>query len=332
MSSEGSGSGGRTLPVELEEALKLGPFHRALGLAIADSGLALSRLEYRLERRGIHVGRSTLSYWQQGRRRPERPDSLQALAALEEILELPQNSLSRLLGPRKPRGRWIGHRVGGVSLTDMWVEYADVQRLVAMDSRRIADRLHDISLVERMTIGVDRRLQSLRVDIVTQGRTAGADRALFVYNPDPDVDVSRLAMTDLTNCRTGRQRAAPEESLYANELLFDRALGVDDTHVFGYTLDLRSSYYSADELSGRRAVPNEAVDGGRAFRRLTHAYVLQARFSPQARPVRIYHIEAARIGGSARVVSELLLDAHNTTHIALQNVLPGVHGIRWEWE
>ena len=158
----------RTLPAELEEALRLGPFHRALGMAITDSGLALSRLEYRLGRRGIRVGRSTLSYWQQGRRRPERADSLQAITALEEILEIPPDSLTSLLGPRKPRGRWIGHRVGGLSLTDMWGVTDDVRRVVSIDSRRISDRLHDMSLIERMRIGPDRRLTSLRVDLVTR--------------------------------------------------------------------------------------------------------------------------------------------------------------------
>lgn len=323
---------GRELPPELAEALRDGPFHRALALAIADSGLALSRLEFHLNRRGFRIGRSTMSYWQQGRRRPERADSIQALGALEQILGLPAASLVGLLGPRKPRGRWIGHQPGGVSWADVWGTSEVVRRLVAIDSRRITDRFTDLSLNESFQVGPDRRLQFLRSNVVTKAREDGADRQMIVYNSDPDVDVSRVRLLDLENCRVGRQRVLRDANFVASELLFDRALAEDDTHLFSFRLDMSSANMDEDEMSRRGLTRSEAVDGGRVIRRPVHSYVLEARFHADALPVRIFHVQSPRAGANPQVVRELILNAQHATHVALQNARPGLHAIRWEWE
>ncbi|MFD0630293.1 multiprotein-bridging factor 1 family protein [Catenulispora yoronensis] len=83
-------------------ALRTGPFAEALRAAITARGLSLDSLQRRLSDRGVRVGTATLSCWQNGRRRPERPDSLRAVSALEEILGLPGGSLLVLLGPPRP--------------------------------------------------------------------------------------------------------------------------------------------------------------------------------------------------------------------------------------
>ncbi|GAA3238834.1 hypothetical protein GCM10020256_59470 [Streptomyces thermocoprophilus] len=95
---------------ELDTALRGGPFHVALRAAIAARGLPLQRVQHHLTRYGVKVGVTSLSYWQQGARRPQRPESLRAVRALEEILQLPDESLIRLLagadgrpGPGRPR-------------------------------------------------------------------------------------------------------------------------------------------------------------------------------------------------------------------------------------
>ncbi|XVQ83159.1 hypothetical protein ACQP2K_30595 [Microbispora siamensis] len=91
---------------DLRAALRDGPFHVALRAAVEARGLTLEdRLRHRLEERGLRVGTTSLSYWQQGLRRPERAESLRAVRALEEILALPPRSLTDLLGPPMPRGR-----------------------------------------------------------------------------------------------------------------------------------------------------------------------------------------------------------------------------------
>ncbi len=82
---------------ELDSVLRGGPFHVALRAAIAARGLPLQRVQHHLSRHGVTVGVTSLSYWQQGARRPQRPESLRAVRALEEILDLPEESLIRLL-------------------------------------------------------------------------------------------------------------------------------------------------------------------------------------------------------------------------------------------
>lgn len=81
----------------LETALRAGPFHVALRAAITARGLPLHRVQHHLTRHGVTVGVTSLSYWQQGARRPQRTESLRAVRALEEILDLPDESLIRLL-------------------------------------------------------------------------------------------------------------------------------------------------------------------------------------------------------------------------------------------
>ncbi len=322
----------REQSAELAEILQTGPFNVALQVAIGYSGLTLARLEYHLEQRGCRIGRSTLSYWQQGRRRPERADSLEALAVLEELLVLPEKSLSSLLGPKRPRGRWIGHRPGGLSWAEMWAMNDDIKRLVAIDSRRQNDRLRDISMSEQLTVGHDRRIHFHEIRPVTQAREDGADRNLLLYNTGDDVNVDLIELTDLENCRIGRQRSLVDANFAAFELLFDRSLKESDTHLYGYRLDFTGAFReSVDPVVRGTDRPTDAREAIRGFRHPTHTYVLQVQFTAPTLPVRVFHVRSARMNGEEEDIAELTLTSNNTTHIAVQNVRPGVHGIRWEW-
>lgn len=91
---------------ELSRLLADGPFDVALRAAIRARGLGLDRIRYRLRGRGTTVSLATLSHWQSGRCRPERPESLEALRNLEEILNVPDGALSKLLGPPRARTRF----------------------------------------------------------------------------------------------------------------------------------------------------------------------------------------------------------------------------------
>lgn len=98
---------------ELQRLLEAGPFAPALRAAIRVRGLGLERIRYRLRSRGTPISLATLSHWQSGRCRPERTESLQALANLEEIVGVPQGALTRLLGPPRIRGpvHTVGHHL-----------------------------------------------------------------------------------------------------------------------------------------------------------------------------------------------------------------------------
>lgn len=91
-------------------------FSRELRAAIKASGLGLDRIQARLRRRGIPVSVTALSYWQSGKRQPERARSISAVHALEEILDLPAGSLIRLLQPPRPRGQSARRSRAGATL------------------------------------------------------------------------------------------------------------------------------------------------------------------------------------------------------------------------
>lgn len=313
---------------EVEEALRVGPFDRALQLAIASSGLTLSRLEYHLAQRGHHIGRSTLSYWQQGQRRPERPDSIEALRSLEDLLGLPTNSLYKLLGPPKPRGRWIGYRPGGLEWSEMWDDVEAVQRVLAAGSRRENSKLEDVTVFESIKVGARREQDWQHTRSLVRAREDGADRIVALYRVNPGVDSSAVRVDELENCRIGRRRFLPEARLAAFELLLDRSLRAGQTHLFGYRFVLPAP--TAEDHAD--AWTTEETTSGRVFRNPVHSYVLQAEFADAMLPVRCYWVRFARLGGREQIVNELGITAQNTVHFSLESALPAAQGIRWEWE
>jgi hypothetical protein len=293
-------------------------------LAIADSGLTLARLEYHLSQRGHHVARSTISFWQQGRRRPERPESIEALRALEEILGLPANSLSALLGPPKPRGRWIGYRPGGLEWSDVWTDGAAVHRVLSAGARRENQKLEEVSVQEAIEVDANRVLTTTRQRLLLRARSEGADRYVILHYTDPGVDAGKLAVDQLENCRIGRQRSLPEARLAAFELLFDRSLRVGESHFFSY----RTLLPPPDDPSADESQPAT----GRVFRNAIHSYVLQAQFDEAMLPVRCYWVRYARLGGTEQIMAELPLTRQHIAHFSLESALPAAQGIRWEWE
>src|SRR2546430_16527046 len=80
-----------------------GRFSHALRTAIQASGLTLNRIQYRLRERGFEVSSATLSYWQSGRRRPTRHESILVGRALEEVLRVPAGAPAAARAP--PRAR-----------------------------------------------------------------------------------------------------------------------------------------------------------------------------------------------------------------------------------
>ncbi|WP_048876763.1 hypothetical protein, partial [Saccharomonospora saliphila] len=79
-------------------------FSETLRSAISTSGLSLDRIQVRLQERGVPVSVTALSYWQSGKRQPERGRSIRAVLALEQILDLPTGSLLGRVPPPRPRG------------------------------------------------------------------------------------------------------------------------------------------------------------------------------------------------------------------------------------
>ncbi len=290
-------------------------FSEALRAAIEASGLGLDRLRARLRTRGIVVSTATLSYWQSGRSRPERPDSLRALACLEEELGLPARSLSSLLGPPRPRGRYPGKAVDTGNIAAWWPSPGDVADAVSGVDIRWDAQLTRLSQHDVVTIGADRDEQSFISRQVLRAEASGPDRWVVILHLD-EHDRPLPDIKPLRNCRLGRVVQNLGTGLLVAELLFDRPLTLGQTLVIEHALINRPPYPLATNYE-------------RKFRRPVRMYVLEVCFQPEALPTGCERF--IRVDGQPERVHDTPLDESHSAHGVALNFGPGCYGFRWHW-
>lgn len=271
-------------------------FAEALRTAITNRGLGLERLREHLSQHGVSVSPTTLSGWQTGRSRPERTKSLQAVVHLEHILQVPPGHLSELLGPRRPRGRWL--RKAPAPMSAFW----PVDALQDMETRW-DDQLIRVSQQDFVTIGADRTARSFRSRQVLSASMNGPDRWVVVMHTESRALPSLRA---LKNCEVGRLVEDEARGVLAAELLFDRVLDKGESIVIEHEL--------VNAAPGPLATRYE-----REFRLPAREYVLEVSFSGSP-PASVTQLA----DGAAVTPSRTLLD------VAL-DVRPGVRGFRWSW-
>src|SRR4051812_37650318 len=168
---------------ELDTALRGGPFHVALRAAIAARGLPLQRVQHHLSRHGVKVGVTSLSYWQQGARRPQRPESLRAVRALEEILQLPEESLIRLLA--RPDEGPAAQRSAARSYRSLVAASGVLEQLLADLDAPLDGGLHTLGHHERVRIGARRELAARESHHIVRAHRDDIDRFVAVHHGDP---------------------------------------------------------------------------------------------------------------------------------------------------
>ncbi|ELS52401.1 hypothetical protein [Streptomyces viridochromogenes] len=302
---------------ELHTALRGGPFHVALRAAIAARGLPLQRVQHHLSRRGVKVGVTSLSYWQQGARRPQRPESLRAVRALEEILQLPEESLIRLLakaddhsGLQRPAARSYRSLVEASGV---------LERLLTELDCPVDGGLHTLAHHERVRIGARRELSGRESHHIVRAHRDGVDRFMAVHHGDPGCVPERMSVRALENCRTGRVRWHHDTGVLVAELLFGTRLRTGDTYLFRYGID-----------DGTADVSHEYARG---FHLAGGQYALQVRFAENALPLRCHrfaqHSAAAPRSGRQNLA---ISGPHHSVHLVEPRVRTGIVGIGWEWE
>ncbi|MFC0041172.1 hypothetical protein [Actinomadura rayongensis] len=295
---------------DLSQALRHGPFNAALHAAIQARGLSLEAVRRRLAAEGVAVSLSTLSYWQRGRTRPERSDSLRAVRGLETILDLPRHSLVTLLRPVPERstGSWR-------SLEELCPEPVVRDLLDEIGDR--GDRgVTGLSLHDQYTLGRDRQLAENRTRVVFQAQQRGVDRWVAVYHhPHGAVPSSRWAR----GCRFGRVRVDETSGLIAAELLFDRALRRGETYLLEYGF-------------GFEETGPPITEEGRGFHTPQHEYLIEVRFHPAMLPARCYRSWRPDGRSDLRDDAELRLSSYRSVHFIEFGMPAGYHGIRWEWD
>ncbi|MFK4225596.1 hypothetical protein [Streptomyces sp. NPDC019890] len=304
---------------DLAQVLHTGPFHLALRAALAVRGLPLQRVQHHLAHRGIKVGVTSLSYWQQGARRPQRPESLRAVRALEDVLELPGNSLIRLLDVGEGSARGDVERPAARSYRSLTEASGAVEQLLHELESPADGGLHTVGHHERVRIGAGRELMGRDSAQVVRAHRDGIDRYLAIHHGDPGCDPARVEVSALENCRTGRVRWHRETGVLIAELLFDARLRAGETYLFGYGFE-----------DGTGGPSGEYVRG---FNFAGGQYVLQVRFDEGALPVRCRRFAQATTGVPRGARTDLTLSGrHRTVHLVEQGVRPGILGIDWDWE
>ncbi|SDF93757.1 hypothetical protein SAMN05216553_104270 [Lentzea fradiae] len=291
-------------------------FAEELTRAVEASGLSLERIQRHLESRGVQVSQSTLSYWRRGRSRPERPESLSAVAALEEILRLETGALTGRLGDRRPRGRWVERTT---ALEGIWAAAAiDLGREIARVDHLLPVPARYLNVRDRASIGKDRREVEIRVSTVIEAFEDGVDRVLLAKTAD-GTDRSPGDVVAEGSCRLGRVRKDAEHKLLVAEIILDRVLRAGDTGL----VDLR--------LLSDPGADSSRVD--RTFLRPLRNYLLEVEFHPDAVPVRCHSFTKQGPDAPAVDTGELWIGTTAAAHLLVHEAQAGhVHGIRWEWE
>ncbi|PWK84267.1 hypothetical protein C8D88_109352 [Lentzea atacamensis] len=289
-------------------------FAEALTKAVDNSGLSLERIQHHLAARGMQVSLSTLSYWRRGRSRPERPESLKVVTALEELLDLGEGFLTDRLGDKRPRGRWVGQ---AMSLEDMWDSRAtDLGEVMARIDRAPAASTY-LSVRDRQVIGPDRREVEMHCTGIVQALDDGVDRFLAIQLADP-ADLGVPSIETGAPCRLGRVRGEDATGFLVAEILFDRMLRAGETALVDYRVRMRPGADS--EVCDRR------------FLRPVGEYVLQIDFHPDAVPARCYAFTRPSLQEPETALNDLWIGTTASTHIHVRNSKPGIYGVRWEWD
>ena len=300
------------LPTPLAETLRYGPFHRALREAIAHRGLSLARLRAHLEQLGVHVGQSTLSYWQRGLRHPEVPRAISTVRALETVLRLPSSSLLDLIGPRNAN-TYAPRPVA------TWPEPAPL--LASFESVPEAARgnadLEVLSVHDTVQIGMHREQRSITTRLVVRATRQGPDRYLAMHHGDEGTLIENAMVRAGEGCRQGRLRRESASRNLAVEMLFDRRLAAGEEHVFSFTI--------VDDTG------NATPGHHRTFRDTCGSYLVQLSFHRRAMPARCMKQFLASADATPVDVDELVCGLGGVVSAYFGDVGPGIAGIAVEW-
>ena len=291
---------------DLGTLLREGPFDAALRAAIRARGLSLDRLREHLHARGVSVTTATLSYWQSGRSRPERRDSVRGLRQLEAVLEVPAGALVALLGPPRARPR----RTGVADIGHFWPDGGRIDAAVSDVDTRWDERLTRLSQHDVVSVGPGREELEFHSRQVLRAEADGPDRWVVILHLD-EHDRPLPELRSLRGCHIGRSVHKPEDGLLVVELLFGRPLARGETVLTEHTLVNRAPYPLATNYE-------------RKFRLPVREYVLEIRFSPGAVPPVCRRFAAP--GEETEVVPE-----SGAVHGVALNFGPGRYGFEWDW-
>jgi transcriptional regulator with XRE-family HTH domain len=312
-----SGTLQRAIVAEQPESLVADAFPTALRAAIQASGLSLDRIQYRLRSRGVSVSVTALSYWQSGRRRPERAESLAALGHLESVLGVAPGSLMALLGPPRPRGR-ANRESNRLPIEALWTKSEQVSNLLKRIDFTTEAALTRISQQDVMELAADQGEKRISVRQVLRAERDGAERTLCVYDlerpgrPFPEITASQ-------GCHIGRVAHDHAAGIVAAEILLEQPLHRGETVILDYSLTHPGPPYSRGDDSYCRK-----------FTTPVREFVLELRFDPRMLP---RYCEQYTTDPDNQITSRrrVEVNAEGHGHAVALDFGPGIFCVRWEW-
>ena len=312
------GGGSARADGRLELLLRTGPFDEALRAAVAASGLSLDRIQDRLKRRGSRISVATLSSWQSGRYRPERPSSLLVLSELEEVLGVPPEALSALIGPPRPRGRRLATATDDRGLAAFGADdMEDMQSALAQVDTRWDEALTRLSTHCRLELDTRGRERRMRSRQLLRAEVDGPDRWITGFQRDDPGPPPKLRVEPPH--RIGKVIENAETGLIVAEIMFDRPLRRGDIIILEYTHENRPPRPYSTVMQTALHVP-------------VREYVLEVRFDPAALPESCHSFRTAELDADARPQERLLKpDAIGSVLAVALSAGPCRLGIRWDW-
>lgn len=301
----------------VEQALRHGPFDRALRAALERREMSLESLQRRLRAEGYSISLAALSYWQRGLRRPERPESLRVVMAVEHILELPRASLISLLGPPRPRGR-RAVQDGPLAFTDLLGPAPALARVLEGVDDEVNLRVQHIGMQGDLWLGEDRAWYLERVRRVVAARQEGVDRFVAIHVPDVPGQPPPV-VRPISGCRLGRVLGDPDSGFQAAELVFDHELALGRPHVLEYEYVPSAPAVGIDRYL-------------HAARHTVRQVTLRTHFDPRSLPARCRHVAQRSRGRVPSHSEEIKVSSFGIADIVVLDCAPGLEGFQWEWD
>ncbi|MGO1599815.1 MAG: helix-turn-helix domain-containing protein [Brachybacterium sp.] len=288
-------------------------FAAELRRAIEKSGLTLTAISQRLRTRHRPVSVATLSNWQSGRSLPGGEQSLGVVAALEEMLGRPPDSLADLVGAPRLRGRsvrtttFLGHR----SSKEVFSEA--LRELGFTSAQQYA---HERVFHQHATIDSSSSVQQFDFRLIVRALESGVCRLPAVYALEPTEPNIAPHFIALDGCSIGRRVVWPERRVYGVELLVDGRLDAGQVATFAYRVEL--SAQATDMTAVVYSLPRRAND-----------VLLEVEFRGEKRPVDCERYQRTESGVST---SAMRLDRRERLQVSEARFGPGTLGLRWAWE
>lgn len=283
-------------------------FSRTLHDAIVRSGLSLKQIQAELGRLDIGVGRSTLSVWQNGRRRPTGDESMRVLEALETIVDAAPGELVAAAQAADPATGF-----------PRWAEPADVEPigdlLAKIGCRGVPQHFDTRVTLSSAQIGPTGAVSRLDTHLVERA-VRSTDRFAFIYGGEAGGDPGRVTVGVAGSLRLGRVAKDVELNLTACEIILPRPTRAGEHLTIRYWIEDRNTIPSTEFA---KPILAAATFSG-----------LEVTFHPDRLPVHVEEYE--RTDSPPRDTVRPVTLAHGSRVDLVRERAPkGIIGVRWRY-